>query len=277
MHRGIYEAASGMLVQETHLDVITNNLANVDTPGYKRRISATSDFSALLDRIEKVSEDTETKITTVMPADMPFKGREVIGSVALAAIFSEDVMDTFPGVIKDTESQLDMAIDGQGFFALTDENGETFYTREGNFVLDNNGNIVNPNGLMLQGEGGALNIGNNVRSVEVNRKGQVIVSRAEQGNIGNEIIGKVAVFNFENPTYLRHHGKNLLTPTEQSGEAENVENPRIWSGALEMSNVEVVTEMVRMIEAQRIYEGASKALMTHDEQTTKLITSFSRG
>ena len=65
MNRGIYEAASGMLVQETHLDVITNNLANVDTPGYKRRISATSDFSALLDRIEKVSEDGETKLTTI--------------------------------------------------------------------------------------------------------------------------------------------------------------------------------------------------------------------
>ncbi|MBQ6113169.1 MAG: flagellar biosynthesis protein FlgF, partial [Synergistaceae bacterium] len=97
MNRGIYEAASGMLVQETHLDVITHNLANVDTPGYKRRISATADFSALLDRIEKVSEDGETKLTTVLPADMPFKGREVIGSLALAAIFSEDVMDTFPG------------------------------------------------------------------------------------------------------------------------------------------------------------------------------------
>ena len=269
MNRGIYEAASGMLVQETHLDVITNNLANVDTPGYKRRISATSDFSALLDRIEKVSEDGETKLTTVLPADMPFKGREVIGSVALAAIFSEDVMDTFPGVVKTTESQLDIAIDGKGFFALTDSNGETFYTREGNFGLDNNGNIVNNNGLMLQGEGGAINVGNNAQTVEVNRQGQVIAN--------NEVVGRVAVFNFERPTYLRHHGKNLLTPTEQSGEAENVENVKVWSGALEMSNVEVVTEMARMIEAQRIYEGASKALMTHDEQTSKLITSFSRG
>ncbi|MBR1657766.1 MAG: flagellar basal-body rod protein FlgF [Synergistaceae bacterium] len=269
MNRGIYEAASGMLVQETHLDVITNNLANVDTPGYKRRISATSDFSALLDRIEKVSEDGETKLTTVLPADMPFKGREVIGSVALAAIFSEDVMDTFPGVLKTTESQLDIAIDGKGFFALTDSNGETFYTREGNFGLDNNGNIVNNNGLTLQGEGGAINVGNNAQTVEINRQGQVIAN--------NEVVGRVAVFNFERPTYLRHHGKNLLTPTEQSGEAENVENVKVWSGALEMSNVEVVTEMARMIEAQRIYEGASKALMTHDEQTSKLITSFSRG
>ena len=270
MHRGIYEAASGMLVQETHLDVITNNLANVDTPGYKRRISATADFSALLDRIEKVSEDGETKLTSVLPADMPFKGRQVIGSVALAAIFSEDVMDTFPGVLKTTESPLDVAIDGQGFFALADENGNTFYTREGNFVLDNNGNIVNPNGLMLQGEGGAINIGNNARDITINHTGQVIIN-------GNEVVGRLAVFNFENPTYLKHEGKNLLTPTEQSGEAEAVEGFKVWSGALEMSNVEVVTEMVRMIEAQRIYEGASKALMTHDENTSRMITSFSRG
>ena len=274
MHRGIYEAASGMLVQETHLDVITNNLANVDTPGYKRRISATADFSALLDRIEKVSEDGETKITTVLPADMPFKGREVIGSVALAAIFSEDVMDTFPGVVKTSENPLDIAIDGQGFFSLSDEEGNTYYTRAGNFTLDNNGNLVNHNGLMLQGEGGALNVGNNAESVVVNKSGQVIVKRE---GLEQEVIGRVAVFNFERPTYLRHMANNLLVPTEQSGEAENVENPKIWCGMLEASNVEVVTEMARMIEAQRIYEGASKALMTHDEQTSKLITSFSRG
>ena len=273
MNRGIYEAASGMLVQETHLDVITNNLANVDTPGYKRRISATSDFSALMDRIEKISEDGETKMTTVLPADMPFKGREIIGGLSLAAIFSEDVMDTFPGVLKTTESPLDIAIDGEGFFAVADEEGNTFYTREGNFELDNNGNIVTPNGLQLQGEGGAINIGNNTRDIEINHTGQVI---AHNDN-GTEVVGRVSAFNFENPTYLRHVSKNLLTPTEQSGEAEQIENLKVWSGALEMSNVEVVTEMARMIEAQRIYEGASKALMTHDDMTSRLVTAFSRG
>jgi len=87
----------------------------------------------------------------------------------------------------------------------------------------------------------------------------------------------VAVFTFERPTYLRQAANNLLEPTEQSGGADPVANVKVWSGALETSNVSVVEEMVRMIEAQRVYEGASKALMTHDEQTTKLITSFSRG
>ena len=268
MNRGIYEAASGMLVQETHLDVITNNLANVDTPGYKRRISATSDFSALMDRIEKVSEDGETKITTILPADMPFKGREVIGGLSLAAVFSEDVMDTFPGVLKTTENPLDIAIDGQGFFAVADENDNTFYTRDGSFEVDSNGNVVNSEGLMLQGEGGQINIGN-ASHVEVNPSGQIIAD--------GQVVGRVTVYTFENPTYMRHASRNLLTPTEQSGEAEQRENVRIWSGALEMSNVEVVTEMARMIEAQRIYEGASKALMTHDEMTSRLVTAFSRG
>ncbi len=268
MHRGIYEAASGMIVQETNLDVVTHNLANVDTAGYKKRVSANADFSALLDRIEKISEDGDTKLTTVLPADMPFKGRAIIGSLALSTVFSEDVMDTSPGVVKTTESPLDMAIDGPGFFSVADNEGNTYYTREGNFVPDINGNIVTPNGMTLQGEGGNLSIGNATR-VEVNKIGQIIAD--------GEVVGRVAVFNFANPTYLRQAARNLLLPTEQSGEAEAVENAKIWSGALETSNVSVVEEMVRMIEAQRVYEGASKALMTHDEQTTKLITSFSRG
>lgn len=268
MNRGIYEAAAGMLVQESNLDVIANNLANVDTAGYKRRVNTNADFSALLDRIEKVSEDGETKLTTVLPADMPFKGRQVIGSLALATVFSEDVMDTSPGVVKTTESPFDIAIDGKGFFSVVDAAGNTFYTREGNFMPDSNGNLVTPNGMFLQGEGGNLSIGN-AMNAEFNNTGQLIVN--------GEAVGRVAVFNFENPTYLRHEARNLLTPTQESGEPEQVQNIKIWPGMLESSNVSVVEEMVRMIEAQRIYEGASKALMTHDEQTSKLITSYSRG
>ena len=269
MNRGIYEAASGMIVQETNLDVVANNLANVDSAGFKKRVSANADFSALLDRIEKVSEDGETKLTTVLPADMPFKGRAIIGSLALSTVFSEDVTDMTPGVVKTTENPLDMAIDGPGFFAVANANGDLYYTRNGSFIPDENGNIVTSNGMTLQGDGGAISIGNNVSRVEINRTGQIIAD--------GEAVGRVALFTFENPTYLRQAANNLLEPTEQSGGADPVDNVKIWSGALEVSNVSVVEEMVRMIEAQRVYEGASKASMTHDEQTNKLITSFSRG
>lgn len=257
-----------MLVQETNLDVITNNLANVDTPGYRRRVSANADFSATLDRIEKVSEDGETKIMTVPPFTMNWKGKQVIGSLALANLFSEDVMDNHPGVVKTTENPFDLAIDGPGFFAVADGGGNIYYTRGGNFTLNTEGLLVTPNGLALQGEGGGIEVGNASR-VSIMRTGQVIVDGVSAGAI--------PLYSFENPTYLRHVGNNLLVPTDASGEPQDVENVRIISAALEQSNVSVVEEMARMIEAQRAYEGASKALTAHDEQTNRLITSYSRG
>ncbi len=269
MHRGLYSAASAMLVQETNLDVITNNLANVDTAGYKRRVSANADFSAYLDRIEKVSEDAEMKIMTYPPFTMNWKGKQTIGTLALASIFSEDVMDTSPGIVKTTDNPLDMAIDGPGFFAVADTAGNTYYTRAGNFTLSGTNNIVTPEGLLLQGNGGEISIGQGAGKIEVTRTGQIIVD--------GDNVGQVTVFNFENPTYLRQISGNLLAVTEQSGEAQPVANVRIFGGSYEVSNVGVVEEMTRMIEAQRVYEGASKALMTHDEQTQKLITSYSRG
>lgn len=268
MHRGLYAACSAMLVQETNLDVTANNLANVDTPGFKKRVSTNAEFSAYMDRIEKVSEDGETKIFSTPPVTMNWRGRQTIGTMALANIYSEDIMDTSPGVVKTTENPLDVAIDGPGFFAVADDDGNTFYTREGNFTLDATGLIITPNGMQLQGAGGGISVGN-ASNVVITRRGQVVAD----GNV----VGNLQVYNFDNPTYMRHVAKNLLVPTQESGEPEGVVNPRFFDMALEMSNVSVVEEMVRMIEAQRAYEGASKALMTHDENTSRLITSYSRG
>lgn len=268
LHRGLYAAASAMLVQETNLDVVTNNLANVDTAGYRRRVSANADFSAYMDRIEKVSEDGETKIMTVPPFTMNWRGKQTIGTLALAAIFSEDVMDTSPGIVKTTDHPLDIAIDGPGFFAVQDGAGNTFYTRQGNFVLNSEGTIVTQTGLALQGDGGPIEVGNATR-LAITRTGQVVAD--------GEAVGDISLFTFERPTYLHHVGKNLLVPTVSSGDPEQEENVRLFSAALEQSSVSVVEEMVRMIEAHRAYEGASKALMSHDELTGRLITSYSRG
>ncbi|MBR1671672.1 MAG: flagellar hook-basal body protein [Fretibacterium sp.] len=268
MHRGLYAAASAMLVQETNLDVVTNNLANVDTPGYRRRVSANADFTAYMDRIEKVSEDAETKLMTTSPFTMNWKGKQTIGTLALANVFSEDVMDDHPGVVKTTENPFDIAIDGPGFLAVQDGGGNTFYTRAGNFTLDSEGLMTTPDGLTLQGEGGGIEVGT-ASKVVITRSGQVVADGA--------VVANIPLYTFENPTYLRHAARNLFTPTEQSGAPQGVEAPRFFSEALEMSNVSVVEEMVRMIEAQRAYEGASKALMTHDDMTSRLITSYSRG
>ena len=143
-----------MLVQETHLDVVTNNLANVDTLGFRRRIPVNEEFSAHLDRLEKVSEDDERKIVTVPPFTMNWKGKQTIGTLALANVFSESAMDTTPGVVRVTDNPLDLLIDGPGFFAVQDGAGNTFYTRQGSFALSDDGVVITQDGMTLQGDGG---------------------------------------------------------------------------------------------------------------------------
>jgi flagellar basal-body rod protein FlgG len=256
-----------MLVQETHLDVVANNLANVDTVGYRRRVPVSAEFSATLDRVEKVSEDGETKIMSTLPFTMNWKGRQVLGGMALASIYSESNMDTRPGVIRTTDAPFDVAVDGPGFFAVQDDQGNTYYTRQGNFLVGQGGTLVTLDGMNVQGAGGPIAV-EDAATAQILSNGQVLAD--------GEVVGEIALFTFENPTYLQQVGKNNLSGNENSGNPVPVEDVRLVTGAVEVSNVSVVEEMVRMIEAQRAYEGASKALMTHDEQTGKLIASYGR-
>ncbi|GHS92865.1 flagellar basal-body rod protein FlgF [Synergistales bacterium] len=269
MNRGLYAACSAMLVQETNLDVVANNLANVDTVGFRRRTSANAEFSALFDRIEKVSEDGETKIMTVAPFNMNWKGKQTIGSMGLAATYSQSFMDSHPGVVRTTNNPFDVAISGEGFFAVQDGQGNTFYTRQGNFQLNADGNLVTLDGFTLQGDGGEIAVGD-ASQAKILSSGQVWAD--------GEIVGQLTLFTFENPTFLQQVSKNNLQANENSGApiAVPIEEIKLSDGAVEMSNVSVVEEMTRMIEAQRAYEAASKALTTHDETTGKLITSYSR-
>ena len=267
MNRGLYAACSAMLVQETHLDVVTNNLANVDTVGFRRRVPVNSEFSALIDRVEKVSEDGQTKIMTVAPYTMNWKGKQVIGGMALANVYSESFMDTQPGVVRTTDSPFDVSIEGPGFFSVEDAEGNTYYTRQGNFIVGRNGTLTTMDGMELQGDGGAITI-EGAASAQILNNGQVLADGV--------VVGQISLFTFENPTYLQQVGKNVLAANEHSGGPVEVDEVRLYPGTIEMSNVSIVEEMVRMIEAQRAYEGASKALMTHDEQTGKLITSYGR-
>jgi len=267
VNRGLYAAASAMLVQETNLDVVTNNLANVNTVGFRRRVSANAEFSALMDRIEKISGDGETKIMTYPPFTMNWKGKQIIGGIALASIYSMTFMDTQPGVVQTTENPFDAVINGPGFFSVQDGAGNTFYTRQGNFMVGPEGNLITVDGMVLQGEGGPIPVDESTTAF-IMSNGQVFAD--------GEVVGQITLYTFENPTFLQQIGRNLLVPNDNSGAPVPVEDVRLVPGAREFSNVSVVEEMVRMIEAQRAYEGASKALMAHDDATAKLITSFGR-
>ena len=231
MNRGLYAAASAMLVQETNLDVVTNNLANVNTVGFRRRVSANAEFSALMDRIEKISGDGETKIMTYPPFTMNWKGKQIIGGIALASIYSMTFMDTQPGVVQTTENPFDAVINGPGFFSVQDGAGNTFYTRQGNFMVGPEGNLITVDGMVLQGEGGPIPVDESTTAF-IMSNGQVFAD--------GEVVGQITLYTFENPTFLQQIGRNLLVPNDNSGAPVPVEDVRLVPGALEFSNVSVV-------------------------------------
>jgi len=267
MHRGLYAAASAMIVQESMHDVVANNLANVGTSGFRRRIPVNKSFpEVLMDRIEKVSEDGEIKFVGP-PFQLGLKGKFTIGDLSLANVFSETFMSTEMGALQTTDNPFDVAIVGEGYFAVQDGAGNTYYTRSGHFQKSAEGQLVTEDGMMVLGDGGPIEVGDASR-----------FSITEDGNVmaDGALVDMLQIVTFENPTYLRQVGRTSLSVTPHSGEPVPVEEVRLQAGALEMSNVNVVEEMVRMVEAHRAYESASKVLMTHDELTGKLITSYGR-
>lgn len=269
MQRGIYSACSAMLVQTTYLDVIANNLANADSAGFRKRIAVSQSFpDMLMDRIEKVSEDGETKLMTTPPFVMNFKGKVPIGTLSFANVMSTTYMPEGKGPYVVTDNPLDAAIDGDGFFALQDDEGNIRYTRQGNFQKSSDGNIVTQSGLRLMSGGAPVNIGE-----------ATDFRFTENGNImsNGELVGAVDIVTFENPSYLQQVGSTtLLASTPAAGVPTPRENIIIRPGVLEKSNVNVVEEMTRMIEVQRAYEAASKALMTDDDTAGKMLSTYSK-
>ena len=269
MQRGLYTACSAMLVQISHLDAVSNNLANVNSVGFRKRIPVTQSFPDLLmDRIEKVSEDGETKIMTVTPFEMNFKGKVPIGNLSFASILTQTYMPNTVGPYAVTDNPLDVALRGEGFFTLQNQNGDTLYSRQGTFQLDDTGNIVTSDGMKLIAGGAPLNIGEST-SFTFSGNGYIIAD--------GEAVAQLDIVTFETPTFLRQIGSTALyVETPQSGSPIPVTDPTVLPGTLEKSNVNVVEEMTRMIEIQRAYEASSKALMTHDETAVKMISTYSK-
>ena len=269
MQRGIYSSCSAMLVQTTYLDVVANNLANVNTAGFRKRVPVSQSFPDLLmDRIEKVSEDGETKIMTVPPFQMNFKGKALIGSLSFANVMTQTYMPDLHGPLNVTDNPLDVALRGEGFFTLQNAEGETFYSRQGSFQTDGTGNIVTSDGMMLIAGGAPANIGDSTNFF-FNNDGFLIAD--------GEAVTQLDIVTFESPSFLRQAGASALySETPQSGDPVPVAEPVVVPGALEKSNVNVVEEMARMVEIQRAYEASSKALMTNDETAGKMIASYSK-
>ncbi len=252
MIRSLWTAATGMKAQELNVDVIANNLANVSTTGFK---SGTAEFQDLM---YETLRQTGSAVTanTLLPVGIQ------IGHGTRPVAVMPDLSE---GNLQQTNNQLDLAIQGQGYFQILRPDGTTAYTRAGNFKLDGTGRIVTSDGNPLQPE---LTIPTDATSISVGVDGTVSV--LEAGQAAPTEIGTLTMARFINPAGLDNIGGNLLTETQTSGTpitgtAGQTGFGTISQGYLESSNVNVVEEMVKMIAAQRAYEINSKTIQTADQ------------
>ena len=252
MIRSLWTSATGMQAQELNIDVISNNLANVNTSGFKK---SRAEFQDLLYESIRPAGAASSQDTTVPTGIQLGHGTR---PAAVQKMFTQ-------GDFQNTKNELDWAIEGDGFFQIELPNGETSYSRSGEFKLDADGRIVNPDGFLLVPE---LSIPTDTVSISVGMDGTV--SALQAGDSTPSEIGTIELARFVNSAGLVSMGKNLFITSEASGDemtgtaGENGLGT-LAQGFLEMSNVSVVDEMVNMITAQRAYESNSKAIQAADD------------
>jgi len=252
MIRALYSAASGLEAQQLTIDVIANNLANVNTAGFKQ---SRSEFQDLLYQNVRASGAASSTST-----DLPVGLQVGLGSrpVATSRLFSQ-------GDFRQTGNPLDLVIEGNGFFQVRLPNGDIAYTRAGSFHLNREGSVVTADGNPIDPQ---ITIPNDALSITVGTDGTVSVTQPSQSQA--QQVGTIQLAIFQNPAGLNAVGKNLFMPTTSSGEP--ITGPAgengigtINQGFIEQSNVSVVEEMVNMIVGQRAYEVNSKVVRTADE------------
>lgn len=250
MTKALYSAATGMRAQQIAVDVAANNLANVNTPGFKR---SAVNFKDLLYVALKQPGAATSNATSSPSGSMVGTGTEVD---SIPKVFSQ-------GVIEPTERELDLAIQGQGFFQVKRADGTVGYTRNGAFQVDATGSLVTGDGFKIEP---AIVIPADV-NVSVGQDGTINGINADGTS---STIGQLQIAKFLNPSGLRPEGGNILVATSSSGTAipgtpGSTGYGTIQQAYLERSNVEVVNEMVGLIVAQRAYEFSSRAIRSTDD------------
>ncbi|MBM3115266.1 flagellar basal-body rod protein FlgG [Jeongeupia naejangsanensis] len=258
MIRSLWTAKTGMDAMQMNVDVISNNLANVNTNGFKRQRAVFEDLLYVNLRQPGASTSQQTQLPTGLQLGTGVK------PVGTARIFTQ-------GNLQLTDGNLDMAINGQGFFQISLPDGNTAYTRDGSFQVDNQGNVVTASGYQIQP---ALQIPQGTTSVTIGKDGTVsaVINNATSAPVQ---LGTIQLASFINQGGLQSVGDNLMLETAASG-APNIGQPgtnglgAINQGYVETSNVNVTEELVNLIEAQRAYEINSRAVKTSDEMLQRL-------
>ena len=252
MIRALYTAATGMNAQEINVATISNNIANVNSTGYKKSRAEFQDLLYQNLRLVGTLSPNGNQIPTGSQLGLGTK----LGSVA--KIYTQ-------GDFIQTQNQLDMAITGKGFFQIALPDGTIAYTRAGSFKMNNTGQVVTADGLPLEP---AITIPQDALQISIDQNGSVAVT--QPGAVAPTVLGTIQLATFQNQAGLQAIGNNAFQQTDASG-APTVGNPnsddrgKTQQGFLEMSNVSVVEEMVNLISAQRAYEMNSRTVQTSDE------------
>ena len=257
MIRSLWIAKTGLDAQQTQLDVITNNLANVNTTGFKKSRAVFEDLLYQTLRQPGAQSSQQTTVPSGLQIGLGTK------PVATERIHTQ-------GNLSQTGNALDVAIQGQGFFQVQMPDGTLAYTRDGSFQKDANGQLVTSSGYPLAPP---VQVQSDVLSVTISRDGEVSVLRS--GQTAPQAAGNIQLTTFVNPGGLQSMGENLYAETASSGAplqgvAGSDGLGTIKQGMLETSNVNVTEELVNLIQAQRVYEMNSKVLSTVDEMMSFL-------
>ena len=257
MINSLWISKTGMEAQQMQLDVISHNLANVSTTGYKRANAVFEDL--MYQNLRQVGANTteQSQLPTGLHLGLGVR------TVATSRSFAQ-------GTVQQTTNNLDVAIQGSGFFQITMPDGTTQYTRDGSFQVDNQGRLVTSNGLPVAN---GVTIPANAKNITIANNGTVTASIP--GSTAPQNIGTIALASFINPAGLEPQGQNLFAESPASGQP-STGTPganglgMLSQGFLESSNVNVVQELITMIQTQRAYEMNSKAIQTSDQMLQKL-------
>lgn len=266
MSRGFYAAASAMVTEMDRFSVMANNLANLNTHGYKRQQAIQHDFRrGFIERIHNQQVLLAHGENGPEQVHLP-SGEVPIGQLGTGTLIQNSWSDFSDGSLEETGAPLDLALQGSGFFVVQDDKGQDYYTRQGGFQLNADGTLVNADGQQVQGLNGSLDL-SGAQKIQIDAHGNVYADGQYQDSL--------KLVEFEHPQLLLNRGDNLYARLPEQQEILTTSS-ELKQGYLERSNVEVASEMVTMIAALRSYQISQKALQSEDDMTGKLINEIGR-
>lgn len=262
--KGVYTALSGAIAQSTKLDTIANNLANVNTPAFKRDQQLFQEYLTANEKPPNANQIPRDVAAIESFYNMQGGDKSFVDSKGTFTDFSQ-------GGLKPTGNALDVAIDGKGFFEVATPGGVKL-TRSGNFTMDGNGQLVTKQGHPLLSSGGEGGADPASRVIRFQGTGPVSISDSGEVFEGAESRGRLSVVNVNNPDSLLKQGNSLYTfKADIAPDMTNVASPSVKQGFLESSNVNIVQEMTDMIATNRVFESTQKAISAYDQMADKMV------